>query len=845
MDIKTILLLLALSNLVFTLELLLFQLREQQSQRNPYWIAAKLLQCLGWLVVSGRGVIPDWLYIPVGNGAILCGLAYECWAMFLISGRTVSRAGHGGTAAGIILVCLLMTPLPSPDRIVITCAVAAVIFAVSGWALLHGRGEKSLLRYFLGWNMWLMTLIQGARILWVVYAPEGANLFTANLVQTITFCAYFYIVLTNGFGLLLLTREATDRALARTLGEQQTILDTLPSGLCILRDRFIARCNPAMEAMFGFAPGELAGRSTRCLYASDAAYVAAGRTLDAAIEQTGRFEGEVALMRRNGECFWAKVQGKRLFAERTHGYGVFSITDITDQIHHQETLARQNEALVAARDEAEAANRAKSEFLANMSHEIRTPLNSILGFSQVLALDSGLSDAQREYLSTMLRSGEHLLTLINDVLDMAKIEAGRMTLQAVAFDLPALVTETEAFFQQRARARELTLAVEVTGGPRIVLGDAMRLRQVLINLIGNAIKFTPAGGVTLRVEAVADDLIRFSVYDTGVGIEFAEQARIFEPFTQTGAGAGVQGGTGLGLALSRQFVRLMGGRLAVDSRPGQGSHFYFTLPLPPAAVRESVAVQSASPITGLEPGQPVCRMLIVDDLADNREPLRMLLNLLNPHPPVLEFREASNGREAVAAWEAWQPQVVFMDMRMPVMSGEEAAREIKARMRERPTAVRSVVVALTASAFEDQRDQILAGGCDAFARKPFSAAELCGILEQFAGLRFVRSGAPSPPRPALSPDAVIQRLAACSARWRADLQAASELGDFDRITALLEHIRNPDPALYEALAQSAYAYDLDFFAALFSRADVCDTRDSGAAAPLGRHADADHKVTGG
>jgi two-component system, sensor histidine kinase and response regulator len=690
----------------------------------------------------------------------------------------------------------------------------------------------------------MAPLIQGARILWVVYAPEGANLFTANLVQTITFCAYFYIVLTNGFGLLLLTREATDRALARTLGEQQTILDTLPGGLCILRDRFIARCNPAMEAMFGFAAGELAGRSTRCLYASDAAYVAAGRTLDAVIAQTGRFEGEVALMRRNGECFWAKVQGKRLFAERTHGYGVFSITDITDQIHHQETLARQNEALVAARDEAEAANRAKSEFLANMSHEIRTPLNAILGFSQVLALDATLKAAQREHLQTILRSGAHLLTLINDVLDMAKIEAGRMTLQAVAFDLPALLTETDVFFQQRARERGLALTVEVPAGPRMVLGDALRLRQVLINLIGNAIKFTPAGGVTLRVEADAGDLIRFSVKDTGPGIGPAEAMRIFEPFAQTDVGSGVQGGTGLGLALSRQFVQLMGGTLSLDSRSGQGSHFFFALPLPAAAAREPAAVQPDRPITGLEPGQPVCRMLIVDDLADNREPLRMLLNLLNPHPPVLEFREASNGREAVAAWEAWQPQVVFMDMRMPVMSGEEATREIRARIRERPDAVRSVVVALTASVFEAQRDQVLAGGCDAFARKPFSAAELCGILEQFAGLRFVRSGAPSPPRAALSPDAVIQRLAACSARWCADLKAASELGDFDRITALLEHIRNPDPALYEALAQSAYAYDLDFFAALFSRADLYDTGEHGAAVAVDRHADAGHKVTG-
>ncbi len=817
MDIKTLLFMLAMSNLVFGLELILFQLREQQSPNNPYWIAAKILQCIGWLFLAGRGVVPDALYIPVGNGAILCGLAYEGWAMFQISGRPVSRTLHGATTAGIMLICILFTPLPAPHRIVITSLMAALFFGVSGWAMLSGPDDKSLLQRYLGWNMWLIVVIQGCRVWWVLYAPpEGVHLFTPNLVQTVAFGGYFYIVLTNGFGMLLLTREATDRKLNRVLAEQKTILETLPTGLCILRDRQIERCNPAMEAMFRFAPGTLTGRSARCLYESDEAYAGYGRTIYSKIERSGYFEGETAVMRQNGQRFWVKAQGAPLFPHRPGDSVVFSITDITEQIRQQETLIRQKEALAEARDQAEAANRAKSEFLANMSHEIRTPLNAILGFAQVLGCDPDINDAQRDRLTTIQRSGEHLLTLINGILDMAKIEAGRMTLQTAPFDLARLLTETAALFQPRAHDRGLTLTIEAAELPRRVDGDEMKLRQVLINLIGNAVKFTPAGTVTLRVEKAGDDAIRFNVIDTGMGIAPEELALLFTPFTQTETGRSIQGGTGLGLALSSQFIRLMGGKLTADSTPGQGSCFAFTLSLPPVAGLGPAMVQIEHPIVSLEPGQPVCRILIVDDLPDNREPLRALLNGLNPQPPVLEFREAADGREAVAIWEAWQPQVIFMDMRMPVLSGEEATQQIKALMAARPEAVRSVVVALTASAFEQNRDRFLACGCDEFARKPLVTEELFAILEQRAGLRFVRAAELTVDE-RLSPDTVVARLAACPEAWRAALKDAVNLGDFGRIAALLEQIRNSDAALYGALTRWAYNYDLETFTILCSR----------------------------
>ncbi len=579
--------------------------------------------------------------------------------------------------------------------------------------------------------------------------------------------------------------------------------------------------SPSVEGLRGLTPEEIMAEPLEAALTPESAGPVKALLLQRAALLSGQtgpeifYTDELEQPRKDGTRVWTEIISTYCRNDSTGHIELRGVTrDITDR-------KQAEAALRMAKQQAEEANRAKSSFLANMSHEIRTPLNAILGFAQVLARDPDLHDAQRDSLITIRRSGEHLLTLINDVLDMAKIEAGRMAVQVAPLDLPRLLTETGALFRTRVRDR-VELRVVESGLPRLVAGDEIKLRQVLINLVGNAVKFTLAGAVTLSAEPVGSDQVRFEVRDTGVGIAPEEMSRLFQPFSQTTSGLRLQGGTGLGLALSYQLVRLMGGALSADSTPGLGSCFAFTLTLRPIDGTMATVGPARSPVLGLEPGQPVCRILIVDDLPNNRAPLRALLEAVNPQPPVLEFREAADGQEAVAIWEAWQPQVIFMDMRMPVLSGEEATCRIKALMAAHPEAVRTVIVALTASAFNDNRDQFLAGGCDEFARKPFQAEELFDILERRVGLSFLRAQGRPAPDPDLSPEERVGRLANCPQAWRAELRDAVALGDFERITALLERIRDLDSALFGTLAKSAYGYDLEAFLDLFSQIEDQD-----------------------
>ena len=461
--------------------------------------------------------------------------------------------------------------------------------------------------------------------------------------------------------------------------------------------------------------------------------------------------------------------------------------------------------LYQAKEAAEAANRAKSAFLANMSHELRTPLNAILGFTQLMGRDSTLSAAQRDNLDIVSHSGEHLLNLINDVLEMSRIEAGRTELRTEAFDLYGLLDSQEEMFRLRAEAKNLQLACErAEDVPRYVRADPSKLRQVLINLVGNAIKFTARGGVVLRTRCEREKQslrLHFEVEDTGPGIAPEEQETLFEAFVQTATSQQFREGTGLGLPISQQFARLMGGDLVLRSEIGKGSVFAFDIEVEPAAASDIAAPQTARKVIGLEADQPTYRILVVEDQLENRKLLVKLLESVG-----FAVREATDGERAVAVWEEWSPHLIWMDMRMPVMDGYEATRLIKTAAAGKPP----LIIALTASAFEENRETVLAAGCDDFVRKPFRQEDIFESMTLHLGVSFTYGDAAA----ALPPDAAPallspEALADLPASWRSELHQAASMADDEAIGALLDQIEAERADVAGALAELVRDFRFD------------------------------------
>jgi signal transduction histidine kinase/ligand-binding sensor domain-containing protein/DNA-binding response OmpR family regulator len=455
--------------------------------------------------------------------------------------------------------------------------------------------------------------------------------------------------------------------------------------------------------------------------------------------------------------------------------------------------------LVEARDQAQAANRAKSAFLANMSHELRTPLNAILGFSNLLRDSGDVSTEQRKDLEIINRSGEHLLGLIDDVLDVAKIEAGILVVENAPCNLKRLVRDVTEMMQVRAAAKNLHLLVEESKSlPRFVRTDASKLREILINLIGNAVRYTERGTVTVFLLAVPESSsnrtrLRFLVEDTGIGIAPEDQMRVFEPFVQL-AGRQSQKGTGLGLTIVRQYVELMGGTIGLESAPGLGARFCVEVPVELAAESEaSASSDDPAQVISIEPGQPEYRILIVEDEFENR---LLLLRLLENAG--FQVRVAEDGASAIGMFESWQPHFIWMDRRLSGMDGLEAARRIRKLVGGQETRI----AAVTASVFVGERNEMLEAGFDDFVRKPYRPAEIFDCMARHLDVRYIRAEAASLGREQgapLRPEVFAELPEALREQFTNAVIAL----DRERIAHLVHEISVVDPALGAVLARFA------------------------------------------
>jgi PAS domain S-box-containing protein len=563
--------------------------------------------------------------------------------------------------------------------------------------------------------------------------------------------------------------------------------------------------NPAWEACTGYQLAEVAGQRPRALksgvhprefYAHLWGEITAGRV----------WRGEFCNRRKNGELYW---ESAAIAPARDDGGRITHFIAVKEDITLKKQAALE---LQQAKEAADAANRAKSVFLANMSHEIRTPMNAILGFSQLLLRDAPTSGPQRDHLLTVMRSGEHLMDIINDILEIARIESGRVTLNVGAFNLQKVLDDLERMFKLRAESRKLQFRIERLGVlPQCIISDETKYRQVVINLLGNAMKFTPPGGsISLSVgvkQSVGDELVLHTeVVDTGVGVAEKDLPHLFEPFFQTDSGKQVSGGTGLGLPISQAFVRLMGGEFNVCSKPGSGSSFGFDIRVTRCDEHPPEPAQQRHRVVRLTPEARGCRVLAVDDQEENRSLLQALLE-----PVGFEVRSACNGQEGVDLCLQWAPHVVLMDLRMPVLDGYDAVKRIRQDPGPQPK-----IIAFSASAFADDRQRALSAGFDAFLAKPVDAGLLLDLIQSVSGLQYCYEDDldAAPAAQASATAAPLESVDVLPPQWVVQFRQAILRAEYQQMLDLLDAIAVETPGLSRQFRSQVERFDYEGMLAL-------------------------------